>query len=180
MKKETNHAIYLLKTNIANICKCEIERKISFILNKKFQLEKIKVEHEQLTSIKHQLSKEFSDCIENSRSLFGSALKNCHHEYNTLSSDIANFVEKNEKQTLKTKGNAEKVFVAPSEEGKWVNWYSDLFLEEKLFPKLFSYGIGGYLSSNMLKKSDMGYANYIKNSLGMMHPICSFCFWSRN
>ena len=132
MKKETNHSIYLLKTNIANICKCEIERKISFILNKKFQLEKIKVEHEKLTSIKHQLSKEFSDCIENSRSLFRSTLKNCHHEYNTLSSDIANFVEKNEvnsektfafveKQTLKIKENAEKVFVAPSEEGKWVN-----------------------------------------------------------
>ena len=42
---------------------------------------------------------------------------------------------------MKIKENADKVFVAPSEDGKWVNWYSDLFLEEKLFPKLFPYGI---------------------------------------
>jgi hypothetical protein len=181
MKKETKHAIYLLKTTIANFCKCEIERKISFILNKKFQLEKTKVEHEKLTSIKYQLSKEFSDYIENSRSVFRSASKNCNHEYDTVSSDIVNFVEKNEmnaektfafveKQTLKIKENAEKVYVAPSEEGKWVNWYSDLFLEEKLFPKLFPYGIGGYLSSNMLKKSKMGFANYIKNRLLSADP----------
>ena len=95
MKKETYHVIHLLKTNITNICKCEIERKISFILNKKFQLEKIKIEHEKLKSVKYQLLKELSDCIENSRSLFKSTLNNCHHEYNTLSSDITNFVEKN-------------------------------------------------------------------------------------
>ena len=71
---------------------------------------------------------------------------------------------------MKIKENAEKLFVAPSEEGKWVNWYSDLFLEEKLFPKLFPYGIGGYLSSNMLKKSKMGFANYIKNRLLSADP----------
>ena len=59
----------------------------------------------------------------------------------------------------------QKVFVAPGEGGKWKNWKSDLFLEEKLFPALFPFGIGGYLSSNMLRQNDMGFANYIKTRL---------------
>ena len=59
----------------------------------------------------------------------------------------------------------EKICVAPGEEGKWKNWQSDLYLEEKLFPALFPYGIGGYLSSNMLRQNDMGFANYVKNRL---------------
>ena len=63
--------------------------------------------------------------------------------------------------TRKIKENAEKLSAAPGEGGKWVSWYSDLFLEEKLFPSIFPYGIGGFLSSNMLKKSNMGYSNYI-------------------
>ena len=60
-------------------------------------------------------------------------------------------------------------------------WYSDLFLKEKLFPKLFLYGIGGFLSSNKLKKSNMGYSNYITidycqliQSSARMRAICFF------
>ena len=54
------------------------------------------------------------------------------------------------KQTKVINKNAEKIFVAPGEGGEWKNWKSDLYLEEKLFPALFPYGIGGYMSSNML------------------------------
>ena len=41
IKKETRQAVYLLKTNTAKLCKCEVERNISFILSCKFQLEKV-------------------------------------------------------------------------------------------------------------------------------------------
>ena len=97
-----------------------------------------------------------------------------------LSSDVKKVIETRsdsekaskfvEDQLSKIKQNANKVFVAPSEGGKLINWQSDLFLEEKLFPKLFPYGIGGYLSSNMLKNSNMGYSNYIKSRLLSADP----------
>ena len=35
--------------------------------------------------------------------------------------------------------------------------------EEELFPALFFYGIGGYLSSHMLRENDVGISNYVKN-----------------
>ena len=65
------------------------------------------------------LFKEFSDCIENTRKVFKSVPKNCHHKYNALNNDIENFVQNNEanaertmklleKQTQKVKENAEK------------------------------------------------------------------------
>ena len=181
MKTETRQIVYMLKTNADKLCKCEVERKISFILKCKFEIEKISVVNARLVSFKDLLLKNFSDCIENSRMVFRSTPKNCHHEYNSLNNDLENYIKNNEaneektsafvkKQTIKIKENAEKISVAPSEAGKWVNWYSDLFLEEKLFPKLFPYGIGGYLSSNMLKKSNIGFSNYIKNRLLSADP----------
>merc|ERR1712208_232099 len=75
-----------------------------------------------------------------------------------------------EKQTKKIKENAAKLSLAPGEHGKWINWQSDIFLEEKLFPRLFPYGIGVFLSSPLLKKSNMGYSNYIKNRLLSADP----------
>ena len=70
---------------------------------------------------------------------------------------------KNQKEKITFMGN--KLFVAPAEEGKWKNWGDDMFLEEKLFPDLFPYGIGGYLSSNFIKNSNLGFANYVKSRL---------------
>ena len=57
------------------------------------------------------------------------------------------------------------VDVAPGERGKFLQWGPDIYLEEKLFPQLFPYGIGGYLSSNLLKSSNMGFSNYVKNRI---------------
>ena len=116
-----------------------------------------------------------------SRKYLQSLVKNCHHTFNELNDDIENIIKDNEKnpqktfefvrnQTKKIKENVKKLSLAPAEEGKWMNWQSDLFLEEKLFPRLFPYGIGGFLSSNMLKKSNMGYSNYIKNRLLSADP----------
>ena len=55
--------------------------------------------------------------------------------------------------------------MALGEQGKWQNWGSDIFLEEKMFPNLFPYGIGGYLSSSFLSGQNMGFSNYIKSRL---------------
>ena len=100
----------------------------------------------------------------------------CTHEATELNSIFETIIKQNEENVQKTheyvqiqtkiiKQKAKRVFVAPGEGGMWKNWQSDLFLEEKLFPALFPYGIGGYMSSNMLRESDMGFANYVKNRL---------------
>ena len=72
------------------------------------------------------------------------------------------FVGKKLRQIKKIVANLN---VAPSEGGDWKNWRSELFLEEKLFPNLFPYGLGGYMSSNLLRGSIMGFANYIKSRI---------------
>ena len=179
-RSETRKTIFMIKNDIT-LCKCALERKISFILKHKFDLEKIIVNNTKSKEIYEKLLNDFSDCIEHGRSRFRNQLQNCNHEeYNTLSSDVKKVIETRsdsekaskfvEEQLSKIKQNANKVFVAPSEGGKLINWQSDLFLEEKLFPKLFPYGIGGYLSSNMLKNSNMGYSNYIKSRLLSADP----------
>ena len=181
VKKESRQSVFCLQGNLSDICKCGVEKKIALILDKKYQLEKLRFEGENLIIFKNGLIKEFLDCIEKSRKHFKTHPKNCHHIPNSLNDDIENFIIDNEKnpektmefvnkQTRKIKENLEKVSVAPGEEGKLTNWKSDIFLEEKLFPKLFPYGIGGYLSSNMLKNNNMGYSNYIKNRVLSADP----------
>ena len=68
-------------------------------------------------------------------------------------------------QRSKIKENLNKISIAPGEKGKWKNWGDDIYLEEKMFPSLFPYGVGGYLSSNMIRKSNMGFSNYVKSRL---------------
>ena len=55
--------------------------------------------------------------------------------------------------------------MAPGEKGKWMNWLSDLYLEEKLFPALFPFGIGGFLSSQILRQTNLGFSNYVKSRI---------------
>ena len=183
IKMENLEDMYWLKTdsNLKKLCKCDVTKKIASLMESKYKLEKVKVEDDSSIAFKNELLTEFSYCIENSRKYLQSLVKNCHHTFNELNDDIENIIKDNEKnpqktfefvrnQTKKIKENVKKLSLAPAEEGKWMNWQSDLFLEEKLFPRLFPYGIGGFLSSNMLKKSNMGYSNYIKNRLLSADP----------
>ena len=105
----------------------------------------------------------------------------CNHDYNELMNfyktividsknkpeDIKAYLKEQNKQIQK---NLHKISVAPGEEGKWQNWGEDIFLEEKLFPKLFPWGQGGFLSSNILKNSNMGFSNYVKSRLLSLDP----------
>ena len=101
-------------------------------------------------------------------------MKTCNHsELNLLFNNIVSngahpdvvqsYVENHKKKI--SKKVADKIAVAPAEKGKWMNWQEDLFLEEKLFPGLFPFGIGGYLSSNMIRERDMGFANYVRSRI---------------
>ena len=141
----------------------------------------MKIENSNLINIKDGLLSEFDLCIDISNNFFKKFPENCHHDRTEIQNDIENLIQHNEnhpektmqfvkKHTRKIKENVEKLCLAPSEEGKWTNWKSDVFLEEKLFPKLFPYGVGGYLSSNILKKNNMGFSNYIKSRLLSVDP----------
>ena len=58
----------------------------------------------------------------------------------------------------------QKISVAPGEKGKFENWGDDIFLEEKAFPELFPFGVGGYLSMTIDdSEQKMGFAQYIKH-----------------
>ena len=87
-KSETHKTIFMIKNDIT-LCKCALERKISFILKHKFDLEKITVNNTKSKEIYEKLLNDFSDCIEHGRSRFRNQLQNCNHEeYNMLSSDV--------------------------------------------------------------------------------------------
>ena len=47
-----------------------MEKKISYLMELKFQLEKMNIEHAELLALKSNLISEFSDCIEISRKYF--------------------------------------------------------------------------------------------------------------
>ena len=65
----------------------------------------------------------------------------------------------------------EKICIAPGEYGTFQNWGDDVFIEEKAFPHLFPYGIGGYLSSALDGKDyDMGFANYVRHRVMSADP----------
>ena len=60
----------------------------------------------------------------------------------------------------------EKISIAPGEHGQFRNWGQDVFLEEKMFPHLFPFGIGGYMSSALNEdKENMGFSNYVRHRI---------------
>ena len=62
------------------------------------------------------------------------------------------------------------ISVAPGEKGEFKNWKGDVWLEEKAFPHLYPYGTGGYLSSCLSSKKNMGFAVYCRNRLRSVDP----------
>merc|ERR1712082_153007 len=60
----------------------------------------------------------------------------------------------------------EKICIAPGEHGQFTNWGEDVFLEEKCFPHLFPFGVGGYMSTAIDgKESEMGFSNYVRHRI---------------
>ena len=60
----------------------------------------------------------------------------------------------------------EKIGIAPGEFGMFKNWGEDLYMEEKCFPDLFPYGVGGYMSSVIDgNNQNLGFTNYIRHRI---------------
>ena len=94
--------------------------------------------------------------------------------------NASNFVTKNWIRTLITEkvnqqakqrmtninAKMENISIAPGEYGKFANWGQDIYLEEKSFPHLFPFGIGGYMSTVLDgKETEMGFSNYVHHRL---------------
>ena len=177
IKKETRIPLNILSSQVLDLCKCEIEKKLSVILHFTYELEDFQSLNRKLMIIKNSLLQEFKECISSSREVFKNLTKDCHHEVKDMQNEFRNIIEEGgntdefvRKQLGKIKNIVANISVAPSEHGEFKNWCSELFLEEKLFPNLFPYGIGGYMSSNLLRGSVMGFANYIKSRILSADP----------
>ena len=74
--------------------------------------------------------------------------------------------EQAKKRVSSIKAKIEKISIAPGEYGAFKNWGEDLYIEEKCFPHLFPYGIGGYMSSALDgKNTELGFTNYVRHRI---------------
>ena len=161
-------------------CKCSLIKICGIIMQHYNKLIKLKPESQNLVQLIRLKETELNQLVETLNELI-SAKDQCHHPVNEVGNllkyfiydkkkkheDLENFIVSQRREIQK---NFDKISVAPGEGGKWENWASDIFLEEKLFPALFPYGMYGYLSSNFLKKSNIGFSNYIKSRLLSVNP----------
>ena len=164
---------------------CSLAKKDAHLVSQKDQLLRLKSNNTKLQELINLALNDVSESItETSEKL--NQTNQCCHDYDDVtdklldqilhynadkesSSDQTNkFVRSQLKQIEK---NLQYIIsVAPAEQGSFQSWGSDLFLEEKLFPHLFPYGIGGFLSSNLMKGKNMGFANYCKNRILSILP----------
>jgi hypothetical protein len=77
----------------------------------------------------------------------------------------ASILESAKRHRRRALDNMSTISVAPGEKGEFQNWKGDVFLEEKAFPHLFPFGTGGYLSSCLSSKKNMGFSVYCRNRL---------------
>ena len=107
----------------------------------------------------------------------GECQENVDEEENTkpqhqMSDDYIENISKNQIKSASQEITKEairykkKICVAPAEGGEFRNWNDeDIYLEESLFPHLFPYGNGGYVSSVLAGGHNMGFAVYVRNRL---------------
>ena len=167
--------------NLEELCKCSLSKIGGMIFELSDHLQKLVVDNEDLQQkIKSYsnkviplvnqvriLIKEKSDCNHTFDNEISKYLKSMVFDKSKKPEEIVHFIDSQRKKIDK---KLQKLSVAPGEKGKWINWGSDLYLEEKLFPALFPFGWGGYLSSNMLKNSNIGFSNYVKSRLLSVNP----------
>ena len=168
-------------SNLPNKCEHTIDKVIGMICGLINDAEKVSSKNEKVIDMKKEiiieLSNEIRKCINMKREK--PALE-CEHLETEFSTSLKDVLDRASNQSTirnhvtetarKIEKRAKKIFVAPGEKGKFVNWKQNIFIEEMAFPNLFPYGIGGYLSSNILSGSDIGFANYCRNRLLSADP----------
>ena len=106
---------------------------------------------------------EKEECLEENMTYYGKP-EEIVDEITSLTSNEV--LEKVKQRIHNVKKNIEKISIAPGEKGKFVNWSDDVFLEERCFPHLFPYGVGGYMSTALDgKNTNMGFTNYVRHRL---------------
>ena len=156
-------------------CKCSILKNLSIAIKVSASLGKLNPTSLELKSAINRSFNNIGDKIKELREKLKSK-ESCNHQVNELSLIFNNLIDKKDldpevavkyinQQRQIIHNEIQKITVAPGERGKWLNWSDDIYLEEKLFPALFPYGIGGYLSSNVMRGNVMGFSNYVKSRL---------------
>ena len=165
----------VLKLNLNNCCKCSLTKLLAKIVTIQSGLFKLKAESSFLKNlIDSKLSS--ADTLMGEMKETSNLLEPCSHNFNEISNFLNDFVFNKKKlpgdirkyveqQKNLIDESLKKISVAPGEKGQFQNWGSDVFLEEKLFPHLYAFGLGGYLSSNVLRRGNMGFSNYVKTRL---------------
>ena len=163
-----------------DLCKCDLTRRISHLIKVYSEIQNLKPVNVELTEFTKNTAQNLDNLIQIVRNL-SKTKSRCNHETNELHNLFREVLDKKDmrpeemsvfvnKQKSKVQKNLRKIFLAPGEEGSMQNWQSDVFLEEKLFPALFPFGIGGYMSSNVIRSSNIGFANYVKSRLLCADP----------
>ena len=166
---------------LPNKCIHVIDKAISRLFGLLNDTEKVCSENEKVLHIKKETISILSNDIRVCNGMKkGNLDSNCDHEETDFGKNLNEVLELNSNvskirdhanQTAKTiEKNAKKIFLAPGQHGNFVNWRENIFIEEKAFPALFPFGIGGYLSSNILSGSDIGFANYCRNRILSCDP----------
>ena len=183
LEKCKNHKKDIMKfeaVDLTSHCNCSLTNICGLLMQTFNEIMNLKAESDELKTYISETQNLAQEIITKAKD---ECLKKpiCNHDYNELMNfyktividsknkpeDIKAYLKEQNKQIQK---NLHKISVAPGEEGKWQNWGEDIFLEEKLFPKLFPWGQGGFLSSNILKNSNMGFSNYVKSRLLSLDP----------
>ena len=167
--------------NLSELCKCSLSNIGGIISELLYNTKKINPDDDSLKQMKVKIENKLTPLIDQFRQHMKEK-DDCNHDFD---SDLSKFIhsvviDKSnkpeelvkyiERQNEKIQDKLHKLSVAPAEEGKWKNWGADLYLEEKLFPALFPYGWGGFLSTNFLRDNNMGFANYVKSRLLSVNP----------
>ena len=163
-----------------DMCKCDLTKRISHLVNILSQIQHLNPVNLELMGVIESTAKKLQELIQTGRGIWKNK-QDCNHKINelqelfnklldrkTMSAETVSHYVKQQKNRIKHK--VDKMFLAPGEGGKMLNWQSDVFLEEKLFPALFPYGIGGFMSANVIRTNNMGFANYVKSRLLSADP----------
>ena len=162
---------------------CSLIKNLSHLLQNQETLEKLNNtdhDNDKITNLIQDILRHTEKDIKDTQIKLKILDKCSHNEKHEGSTFFDEILEINRKEILvetkqfvknqvkKIQKNLEDniISIAPGEYGHMQFWGSNnVFLEEKMFPQLFPFGIGGYLSSNLLKSSNMGFSNYCKNRL---------------
>ena len=164
----------------AHMCKCEVANRISHLIKVYSGTQHLKPANIELMSVTESANKKLQELIKVARELLKKK-PDCNHETNDLQNMFQKLIDKKNlspevisdyvnQQKRRVRQKVGKIFLAPGEDGNIQNWQSDIFLEEKLFPALFPYGLGGFMSSNVIRSSNIGFANYVKSRLLCADP----------